>query len=71
MLSQTAYIIEDINRLIMCSNVPKLSDYAKKIKSKVNKNKNICFINQDLAGFKPTGFEPTGKCLIDVLVKTI
>ena len=35
-------------------------------KNKVNKNKNICFINQDLAGF-----EPTGKCLIDVLVKTI
>ena len=35
-------------------------------KYKVNKNKNICFINQDLAGF-----EPTGKCLIDVLVKTI
>ena len=33
---------------------------------KKNKNKNICFINQDLAGF-----EPTGKCLIDVLVKTI
>ena len=30
LLSQTAYIIEDINRLIMCSNVPKLSDYAKK-----------------------------------------
>ena len=49
----------------MCSNVPKLSDYAKK-KSKVNKNKDISFINQDLAGF-----EPTGKCLIDVLVKTI
>ena len=47
----------------MCSNNPKLSDYAKKKKkkkkkkSKVNKNKNICFINQDLAGF-----EPTGKC---------
>ena len=41
----------------MCSNVPKLSDYEKKKKSKVNKNKNICFINQDLAGF-----EPTGKC---------
>ena len=54
----------------MCSNIPKLSDYAKKKKkkkkSKVNKNKNICLINQDLAGF-----EPTGKCLIDVLVKTI
>ena len=38
----------------------------KKKKTKVNKNKNICLINQDLAGF-----EPTGKCLIDVLVKTI
>ena len=35
-------------------------------KSKVNKNRNICFINQELVGF-----EPTGKCLIDVLVKTI
>ena len=28
--------------------------------------KNIGFINQDLVGF-----EPTGKCAIDVLVKTI
>ena len=64
-VSQTAYIIEDINRLIVCSNVQKLSDYTKK-KSKGNKNKNIFFINQDLAGF-----EPTGKCLIDLLVKTI
>ena len=49
----------------MRPNVPKLSDYAKKI-SKVYKNENICFINLDLAGF-----EPTGKCLVDVLVKTI
>ena len=47
----------------MCSNVSKFSDYAKK--SYVSKNKNICFINQDLVGF-----EPTGKCPIDVLVKT-
>ena len=29
------------------------------------KNKKTCFINQDLVGF-----EPTGKCPIDVLVKT-
>ena len=68
--SQKSYIIEDINGLIMCSNVPKLSDYAKKKKKKVNyrknNNKNICFINQDL-----TGFEPTGECHIDLLVKTI
>ena len=40
--SQKSYIIEDINGLIMCSNVPKLSDYAKKKKKKkkkVNNNK--------------------------------
>ena len=30
------------------------------------KNKTICFINHNLVGF-----EPTGKCPIDVLVKTI
>ena len=57
-------VTEDINGLIICPNVQKSSDYAKK--SQVNKNKNICFINQELAGF-----EPTGKYPIDVLVKTI
>ena len=35
-------------------------------KSLLDKNKNICFIYQDLVGC-----EPTGKCPIDVLVKTI
>ena len=57
-------VIKDVNGLIICPNVQKSSDYAKKIK--VNKNKDICFINQELAGF-----EPTGKCAIDALVKTI
>ena len=43
-------VIEDVNGLIICPNVQKSSDYAKK-----NKNKDICFINQELAGFEPTG----------------
>ena len=61
-------VIEDINGLIICPNVQKSSKNHQIMQKNLNliRIKNICFINQKLAGF-----EPTGKCPIDVLVKTI
>ena len=56
-------VIEDIHELNIFSNDQKLSDYAKKSNVKRIK-KNL--INQELVGF-----EPTCKCPISVLVKTI
>ena len=56
-------LIEDIHELNIFSNDQKLSDYAKKSNVKRIK-KNL--INQELVGF-----EPTCKCPIAVLVKTI